>query len=233
MITYKTFLMYSATGAAGSYHKLLPIKDFSDLGGDPEKIDRTTFDNHTTVYERGIQTLDPFEFTGNFDPTKYQELHNMEQNPDGSAKEWYFGVWFGGTGEGETLTPTGDNGKYEFKGQISTKIVGASVNSLIEVKVTITPVTSPTFSVASSATYKTISYNKNSETATGSIAPQSAAAGTVVRLSNGEGLVAPEGKHFVGWDTTSSAENPTYEGGESYTVGSADVTLYAIWANNA
>ena len=231
MITYKTFLMYSATGAAGSYSKLLPIKDFSDLGGDPEKIDRTTFDNHTTVYERGIQTLDPFEFTGNFDPAKYQELHNMEQNPDGSAKEWYFAVWFGGTGEGETLTPTGDNGQYKFKGQISTKIVGASVNSLVEVKVTITPVTSPTFSLANSATYKTISYNKNDENATGSIAPQSAAAGTVVRLSNGEGLVAASGYHFTGWATSASG-TVAYQGGASFTIPNSDTELFAVWAEN-
>lgn len=227
MITYKTYLMYKETNGA-TYDKLVDIKDFSDLGGDPEKIERTTLSDGTSTFEKGIQQLEPFEFTANYTKEDFNRLNGMEEDAQGNAKTYDFGVWFGG----EPDNPSGVNGKYNFKGQISTKIVGAGVNAVVEMKVTITPVEPPEFIAPETTGTYSITYNAN--TGSGNVASQTyLATGAVVRLSNGDGLVAPEGKHFIGWDTSSSAENPTYEGGESYTVGSADVTLYAIWANNA
>lgn len=35
--TYKTYLMYKATSAATQYTKLIDIKNFPDLGGEPER----------------------------------------------------------------------------------------------------------------------------------------------------------------------------------------------------
>lgn len=35
--TYKTYLMYKATTAATQYTNLIPIKNFPDLGGEPER----------------------------------------------------------------------------------------------------------------------------------------------------------------------------------------------------
>lgn len=229
MITYKTFLMYSSDGT--NYNKLLPIKEFSDLGGAPETVETTTFDNHTSVYERGIQSLDPFEFTANYSKANYNLLHSMEQNPDGTAKEWYFAVWFGGEGEGSTLSPTGSEGKYKFKGQISSKINGAGVNDVLEIGITITPTTSPEFESPNSASEKTVTYDKNAEGAAGTIAQQSYPVGTVITLSTGVGLTAPSGKHFTGWATSSSG-TVAYQGGASFTIPNADTVLYAVWADN-
>ena len=54
--------------------------------------------------------------------------------------------------------------------------------------------------------------------------------GTVITLSDGTGLTPPSNKHFIGWDTTSSATTADLTG--SYTV-MENVTLYAIYATNA
>lgn len=35
--TYKTYLMYKSTTSATAYTKLIDIKNFPDLGGEPER----------------------------------------------------------------------------------------------------------------------------------------------------------------------------------------------------
>ena len=73
----------------------------------------------------------------------------------------------------------------------------------------------------------TITYNAGS----GSGAPSalSTYVGAVVQLDDGSGLTPPSNKHFVGWDTTSTATNPDVVS-PYYVTGS--VTLYAIYASN-
>jgi formylglycine-generating enzyme len=38
------------------------------------------------------------------------------------------------------------------------------------------------------------------------------------------------GFHFLGWASASAASSPTYTDGQSYTMGTADVSLYAVWS---
>ena len=57
------------------------------------------------------------------------------------GKEQSYAVWFGGTGEGETLTPTGEHGKFNFKGQLSVYPVGGGVNEVVGMNVNIAPST--------------------------------------------------------------------------------------------
>lgn len=52
--TYKTYLMYKATTAATEYTKLLDIKSFPDLGGEPERIDVTTLSDKIRKYTPGV-----------------------------------------------------------------------------------------------------------------------------------------------------------------------------------
>ena len=79
-----------------------------------------------------------------------------------------------------------------------------------------------------SATAATVTYNANG--GTGSIASVSTYVGAIIPVDDGSTLTPPTNKHFVGWDTNSSATIPDVIG--TYKVPSASVTLYAVYANN-
>jgi hypothetical protein len=130
--TYKVFLMKKTNG---DYEKLLDIKEFPDLGGSPEMLETTTLSDSMQTYIAGIQSLDALEFTANYTKADYTALKALE------GVENDFAVWFGGTGEGSTLTPTGSDGKFEFKGQLSVFAAGGGVNEVVNMTITIAPST--------------------------------------------------------------------------------------------
>lgn len=74
----------------------------------------------------------------------------------------------------------------------------------------------------------TVTYNANG----GSDAPASVSTyvGAIITVNDGSGLTPPAGKHFVGWDTDSSAVIPDII--DTYKVRSASVTLYAIYEDD-
>lgn len=130
--TYKIFLMKKENDA---YEKLIDIKEFPDLGGSPEMLETTTLSDSMQTYIPGIQSLDALEFTANYtkaDFTKLKALDGVEND---------YAVWFGGTESNGTLTPTGADGKFEFKGQLSVFPVGGGVNEVVDMTITIAPST--------------------------------------------------------------------------------------------
>ena len=139
--TYKIFLMSSTDGSA--YTKLIDIKSFPDLGGAPEMLETTTLSDAMQTYIPGIQSLDALEFEANYTKADFAKLKAME----GTEKQ--YAVWFGGTGEGETLTPTGSDGKFKFKGQLSVYPVGSGVNEVVNMNINIAPSTPITLDDAS------------------------------------------------------------------------------------
>lgn len=130
--TYKIFLMQKGTSA---FEKLIDIKEFPDLGGTPEMLETTTLSDKMQTYIPGIQSLDALEFTANYTLADYQKLKALE----GTDKE--YAVWFGGTESGDTLTPTGSDGKFKFNGQLSVFPVGGGVNEVVDMTITIAPST--------------------------------------------------------------------------------------------
>ena len=130
--TYKIFLMKKSSPA---YEKLIDIKDFPDLGGAPEMLETTTLSDNMQTYIPGIQSLDALEFTANYTKEDFTKLKALE------GQEIELAVWFGGTGEGASLTPTGSDGKFEFTGQLSAFPVGGCVNEVVDMTVTIAPST--------------------------------------------------------------------------------------------
>ena len=50
-------------------------------------------------------------------------------------------AWFGGTEAGESVTPTGTDGKFKFKGQLSVFAAGGGVNEVVGMTITIAPST--------------------------------------------------------------------------------------------
>jgi hypothetical protein len=131
--TYKVFLMKSTDGS--TYEKLIDIKDFPDLGGSPEMLETTTLSDAMQTYIPGIQSLDALEFNSNYTKEDFDTLKALE------GIEMSFAVWFGGTVTGGVATPTGSDGKFEFKGQLSVFPTGGGVNEVVGMTITIAPST--------------------------------------------------------------------------------------------
>ena len=137
--TYKVFLMKKAS-AGETYEKLVDIKEFPDLGGEPEMLETTTLSDNMQTYIAGIQSLDGPSFTANYDMTDFQKLKALEGKTDSYA------VWFGGQEGAGVVTPDGSNGKFEFDGQLSVYPVGGGVNEVVDMNISIAPSTPITFS---------------------------------------------------------------------------------------
>jgi hypothetical protein len=118
-----------------AWQKLIDIKEFPDLGGSPEMLETTTLSDRMQTYIPGIQSLDALEFNANYTLADYKKLKALE------GKENEYAVWFGGTEAGDTVTPTGADGKFKFKGQLSAFPVGGGVNEVVDMTITIAPST--------------------------------------------------------------------------------------------
>lgn len=130
--TYKIFLMSKGTSGS-TYTKLVDIKDFPDLGGAPEMLETTTLSDKMQTYIPGIQQLDALEFTANYTLDDFKKLKALD------GQDLDYAVWFGGTESAGVVTPTGSDGKYNFSGQLSVFPVGAGVNEVVDMTITIAP----------------------------------------------------------------------------------------------
>lgn len=136
--TYKVFLMHKAASTE-VYTKLIDIKEFPDLGGEPEMLETTTLSDKMQTYIAGIQSLEGLSFTANYDKTDFSKLKALE------GKKEQYAVWFGGTESGGVVTPDGSNGKFSFDGELSVYPVGGGVNEVVDMNITIAPSTVITF----------------------------------------------------------------------------------------
>lgn len=130
--TFKVFLMKKT---ANAYEKLIDIKSFPDMGGAPENLETTTLSDSMQTYIPGIQSLDALEFEANYTKEDYAKLKALE------GVEGEYAVWFGGTQSGASVTPTGDDGKFQFKGYLSAYPVGGGVNEVVGMNISIAPST--------------------------------------------------------------------------------------------
>lgn len=132
------FLM-KGTGSSGSvtYSKLVDITDFPDMGGAPETLDGTTLSDEMEMQEEGIIKLGALEFTTflDADATDYESLVALK------GTETQFALYIGKNASG---APDGHVMKLGWKGKLSCWIVGAGVNELIKVKISIARTTAVT-----------------------------------------------------------------------------------------
>lgn len=135
--TYRVFLMKKDTtgGGTGAYKKLIDIKSFPALGGAPELLETTTLSDNMKTFINGIQSASGLEFEHNYTLADYKMLKALEN------KELEFAVWFGGTGDGAALVPTGSDGKFKFKGTLSVYTDAGNANEVVKMKSTIAPST--------------------------------------------------------------------------------------------
>ena len=136
--TYKIFLMQKASGTGTNYTKLIDITSFPDLGGTPEMLETTTLSDGAQTYIAGIESRDAMEFECNYTKEDFTKLKALE------GSENSFSIWMGGTVSGGTVTPTGSDGKYDFKGYLSVYINGGGVNEVVKMTVSIAPSTAIT-----------------------------------------------------------------------------------------
>lgn len=139
--TYKVFLMHKPSGTGTSYSKLVDIKEFPDLGGEPEMLQTTTLSDKMHTYIAGIQSLEGLSFLANYDVDDFADLNDLA----GSQEQ--YAVWFGGTeGSDGTITPDGSEGKFSFTGELSVYPVGGGVNEVVDMQISIAPSTVIVFS---------------------------------------------------------------------------------------
>lgn len=132
--TYCVFLMKKES-TGNTYSKLIDIKEFPDLGGDPEMLETTTLSDKMQTFIAGIQSMDAMQFTANYTLSEYKKLQAL------NGKTESYAVWFGGTESGGTLTPTGSDGKFKFDGQLTCYPNGGGVNEVINLTISIAPST--------------------------------------------------------------------------------------------
>lgn len=101
------------------------IKDFPSILGQRSALETTTLSDDAQTFIQGIrQTSDNFPFLMNYDATKYSELNAL-------------------SGEQECKLTFGDGSNYSWKGYVSASINEGSVDSVLEMTVSVTPSTVP------------------------------------------------------------------------------------------
>lgn len=136
-ITYMSFLMHGTGTGTTTWASLCPIKDYPDFMNDVNAIDVTNLQQNMHTYIMGLKdTGGDMAFTANYDKTDYVAVKALE------GTEQDLAIWFGGTEETDgTVTPTGTDGKWTFKGYVSVGLVGKGVDEAREMQIHVTPTT--------------------------------------------------------------------------------------------
>ncbi|MBY4798352.1 hypothetical protein K6V98_08335 [Collinsella sp. AGMB00827] len=128
--TINTFLMHfkdaqqQPTSLKGG-EKLVDIKSYPALGGEPEKIETTTLSDKVQTFVSGVQQLDSFDFSSNYDKAIYRKLKDLEKKGEG---QWW-AVAFGADENGQ---PDGHDGVIVWSGGITAYISEGEVNGVRE-----------------------------------------------------------------------------------------------------
>lgn len=130
--TYQTYLMVR-TSSAGSYAKVVDIKDYPDLIGTPNMLDATTLSNSQEIQIAGIKRAgDGLQFTANYTLANYAAVKALE------GHQYDYALWLGGTSVG---VPDGHNGKFEWKGDVTAGFPGKGVDEVQDMTITASPST--------------------------------------------------------------------------------------------
>ena len=124
--TYPISLKYDrSANETPDWTDVCDIKDFPDLGGSPDLLETTTLSDSAKTYIAGIKDQQALEFTANYDEDDMDTIALLTGTKS-------FQLWFG---------TSGASGKFSFSGTISTYVVGAGVNEVVDMKVVIVPST--------------------------------------------------------------------------------------------
>lgn len=101
------------------------IKDFPSLLGKRSSLETTTLQDDAQTFIAGIrQQSESFDFTANYDATVYNALNTL-------------------SGEQSWELSFSDGSKYTWKGTVSVSVNEGSVDSVLEMTISVTPSTVP------------------------------------------------------------------------------------------
>jgi len=124
--TYGVVLKWGTDSA--TLTKKIDIKSFPDLGGAPEMLETTTLSDNAQSFINGIQSLEAFEFTANYTKADFEAVSADEGKP------LYYTLEFG---------ENGSEGVFEWEGEHTVWVVGAEVNAVVEMTMSIATSTKP------------------------------------------------------------------------------------------
>lgn len=130
--TYKTYLMVGSGTGTVTYSKLVDIKNFPDLGGDPELIDVTTLSDRMRHYILGILDTGLLSIDYNYTPANYAAVDAV---CDEDVHK--FSIWFGATTANHVDTPDGSLGKFDFDAVASQYVTGGGVNEAVNGRISL------------------------------------------------------------------------------------------------
>lgn len=104
----------------GSYTKLAGLKEVPELGIEPEKVENTTLADKVKKYEFGVGDAGELEYKFAYDNTSATASYRVLRKAADDKKKLFF----------EQAYPDGT--KVNFEGQVSVKLGGGGVNSVIE-----------------------------------------------------------------------------------------------------
>ena len=113
-------LGYKTSGAGETYTKVAGLQSIPDIGGAPEQIDITTFDDTMMHYMNGLKDVGSMEFTFLYDKqdnasSNYQTLCKLEDA--GDVVSW------------EVKLPTGT--KFHWDGEVAVTLSGDGINTAV------------------------------------------------------------------------------------------------------
>ena len=120
VLTKRIELGYKTSGAGETYTKVAGLQSIPDIGGAPEQLDITTFDDTMMHYMNGLKDVGSMEFTFLFDgddnaSSNYQTLCGLEDA--GNVVSW------------EVKLPTGT--KFHWDGEVAVTLSGEGVNAAV------------------------------------------------------------------------------------------------------
>ena len=125
-------------GANDAWAKLVDIKSFPDMGAEPEQLENTTLSSHAKTYEPGLENTSALSFKANYSYADYDTCASHRNT------EKDYAIWFGGTEDSSrNVTPTGSEGKFEFRGKLDVYVNGAETNAIVDMTITITCTKAP------------------------------------------------------------------------------------------
>lgn len=113
--------------SAEALTKLVDIKDFPDLIGEPNLLETTTLSDAQQTYINGIKSADLMTFTANYTKTDFQKVKDGEGTPQFYALEF------------------SDGSTFSWQGQHTVGLPGKGVDEVLEFTINIAPSTEVAF----------------------------------------------------------------------------------------
>lgn len=126
--TYLAVLKWGATADAAK--KVVDIKDFPDLIGDPNLLETTTLSDGQQTYIPGIKSADLLTFTANYTSADFAAVQAEEGTPLHYVLEF------------------SDGSKFAWQGQHSCGMPGKGVDEVVEFTINIAPSSAVSFTAA-------------------------------------------------------------------------------------